>query len=141
MNKKYYTKDHRPDKKEFYEKNSGECLIETAGYQPLHLRVGRMLEAGRRLPGGDLYSDPYIESVYGFDYDGDINENDTPSPVRSSKFDIADASQIRLRINEKIAEGEELLSSQTSPDQPDEDVQKTIEDYVEKEPGAEMEGS
>ena len=94
----FYTKYKRPEK--FFEINSGEVIVESAGVVPTRKRVEGMILAGMRLDAmrGELY-DAVDERVVDSDIDVD--------PTRSPGYDIFDAVQdakavgAKLRMQEK----------------------------------------
>lgn len=73
--------------------NSGERLVETAGYMSAQKRIENMILAGQRLVD-------YRKNHYDFQ-DGEIDENFT-DPTRSPGFDMADAFQIAEEANYRI---------------------------------------
>lgn len=89
---KFRTAYNRPPKTP--EVNSGETLVEIAGYIPAQKRIENMILAGQRLVD-------YRKSQ--FDFEGvekiDYDFND---PSRSLNFDVADATQIKLSVTERL---------------------------------------
>lgn len=77
------------------EKNSGEILIEKAGYISAEKRITNLMLAGQRL----------VESrkaQYDFP-DGNVDE-DFSDPTRRKGYDLADSTQDRLSLSVKIKE-------------------------------------
>lgn len=68
------------------EVNSGEVIVETAGYVPAQTLIESMLEAGIRLQQGRGFE---------FEQGEDIPDNYI-DPTRSPGFDLADAAQISM---------------------------------------------
>lgn len=85
------------------EVNSGETLVEKAGYEPAKIKIENMILAGQRL------SD-YRKSQY--DFEGEIDE-DFIDPTRSPNFDLADATQLQMQTEAN------LIASQTAPVKPE----------------------
>jgi hypothetical protein len=71
------------------EVNSGEKLVETAGYLPAEKRITNIMLAGQRL------SD-YRKATFDFP-DGNIDE-DFYDPTRDKNFDIVDAQNLASTI-------------------------------------------
>lgn len=75
------------------EKNSGEDLLELAGYEPINHKIKRMMEAGERL------------SLGRFDYDPGFNPDDAIiDETRSGSFDLVDATNKLREIERRKAE-------------------------------------
>lgn len=73
--------------------NSGEILVEVAGYVSAQQRIEAIMLAGQRL----------VESrreMYDYDTDDDL-EDDRYPVTRDPGFDLADASQIALDLQRK----------------------------------------
>jgi len=81
------------------EVNSGEVMVEKAGYIPADEQIRNMIEAGMRL--GEYRREEY-------DYAEEEVSADEPlppvDPTRSQEFDMADASQISLGLRERLKE-------------------------------------
>lgn len=97
---KFMTKYERPDiKGEF---NSGESLVETAGYIPAERQIMQLIDAGKRL-------DSYNKSQYDFvsidDDDGSVD------PTRRLDYDMAEASQGLAEVTRMIDESNKLAEN------------------------------
>ena len=75
------------------EVNSGEILVETAGYLSTEKRINNMLLAGQRL----------VESRRTeYDLEGDYDNEDIDlDPTRDPGYDLADATQDMLSLEQK----------------------------------------
>lgn len=75
------------------EKNSGEKLVESAGYIPADRKIMDMINAGERL---QAYRSGY-----------EFNEDEVPDgyydPTREPNFDMADASELAINTMEKLS--------------------------------------
>nr|WAE43900.1 MAG: hypothetical protein [Microviridae sp.] len=95
---KIYTQFDRPPIE--MEKNDEPSMTETAGYITPQQMVENLINAGQRL-------DAYRMEQYDFqDYDenGYLKiDNEFHDPTRSKNFDDADATQIALNLNAKLA--------------------------------------
>lgn len=91
----FYTKFKRPEKR--YEVNSGEKLVETAGYIPARIQIEEFIAAGKRLNAARA-------EQYDFSGTQKDDETDMLDPTRSPNFDLADGSayksEVRRRLNE-----------------------------------------
>jgi len=77
-----------------YEKVNNKKLVETAGYIPAKIRIENLMLAGKRLAEArDL--------LYDFQEGEEIDENFT-DPTRSKNFDMADATQIKHAMQQKV---------------------------------------
>lgn len=77
------------------EKNSGEKLVEVAGYITAQQRIELILSAGRRL-------NEYRKEQFDF-HEGKIDE-DFFDPTRTKNYDIADGFQDGLTLKSRIKE-------------------------------------
>jgi hypothetical protein len=92
----FLTKHVRPKERDM-EVNSGEIIVETAGYVPADRRIKELIAAGERL----------IIHRSQFDYDGDVNIDDANiDPTRNPAFDLADASQLSQEVDRRLKESE-----------------------------------
>nr|WAE43501.1 MAG: hypothetical protein [Microviridae sp.] len=96
--------------------NSGELLVETAGYVSAERRITEMIAAGHRL------SDYRKEN-----YDTEDSDEDIPIfPVRRPGFDMAEASMMLQDVEtRKIRKGERKRPLQPTPDQVDQPLTVT----------------
>ena len=88
--------------------NSGEILVETAGYVSTEKRITNMILAGQRL----------VESRRTqYDLEGDYESEDIDlDPTRDPGYDLADATQDMLGLEQKAESqkaGEKLLRKAT----------------------------
>ena len=90
------------------EVNKGPSHVEKAGYIPAQARIENMMLAGQRLVA-------HRAEMYDFKELKDIDENFI-DPTRSKNFDMADATQIALNIEQKQRELDALKASQTAQD-------------------------
>lgn len=95
---KIYGKYNRPNKKLFMEVNSGELIVETAGYVPPHIRIQELLDAGERLIA-------YRKEQYNFGRGEQIDETFT-DPTRDPNFDMVDADNLIRETDAKIKESQ-----------------------------------
>lgn len=79
------------------EVNSGELITESAGYIPAEVQIMEMIESGKRL--GEFRKENY-------DFAPDDEDDGRVDPTREKGFDMADASQIDLRLSAKFKEAE-----------------------------------
>lgn len=100
------------------ELNSGETLVDRAGYISAQRRIENMIFAGQRLVQSRRES---------FDFpDGKIDES-FQDPTRSKNYDMADATQDALKVrqslqnraDERKAQEEAVKASQTAQKAPD----------------------
>lgn len=106
------------------EQNTGERLIEKAGYIPAQQRIENLILAGQRL------SD-FRKEQFDFHEQKDIDENFYDS-TRNKNYDLADAFQDSLRVEENIKQATEeakrirkdaLETLQTAPEAPGEPLE------------------
>ena len=75
------------------EVNSGEILVETAGYLSTEKRINNMLLAGQRLMESRRIQ---------YDLEGDYDNEDIDlDPTRDPGYDLADATQAMLSLEQK----------------------------------------
>ena len=89
----FYTPYTRPDHPG--EVNSGELLVETAGYVSAQKRIEALMHAGQRL----------VESrraAYDYEPDDDVNE-DRYDPTRDPGYDIVDAQNDAAALTARIS--------------------------------------
>lgn len=86
---KFFTKYNRPVKTP--EKNSGQIIVERAGYVSAKKRIEDMIDAGQRLVD-------YRKSEFDFPDGKDTGFND---PTRNSNFDLVDAHHLLDQIESK----------------------------------------
>lgn len=75
--------------------NSGEEIVEKAGYIPAEIQIMEMINAGERL--GEFRKEKY-------DYESLDDDDGMMDPTRRKDFDLAEASQIGGMVNERIDE-------------------------------------
>ena len=105
--------------------NSGEILVETAGYVSAQQRIESIMLAGQRL----------VESrreMYDYDTEDDLDEDRYPV-TRDPGFDLADATQITLDLQRKLRDSEELQTDPPDPDGSD-SIDPDGSDSIKKEP-------
>ena len=85
------------------EVNKGPSHVEKAGYIPAQARIENMMLAGQRLVA-------HRAEMYDFKELKDIDESFT-DPTRSKNFDMADASQFALNLDQK-------QKAQEAPEEP-----------------------
>jgi len=100
------------------EKNSGITIVERAGYISAQKRIENMILAGQRL----------VEyRKHQFDFIGNEIDEDFEDPTRNPNFDMADASQLQLALQESLRQAKKkpvepldtsnINGSQAAPDQ------------------------
>lgn len=85
--------DRPPDSPEI---NSGEVIVEKAGYVPANLLIENMIYAGQRL---DIARSEYYDFP-----DADKVDEEFIDPTRTSGIDIAEISQLSRSVNGRLAE-------------------------------------
>lgn len=107
---KFHT-NYEPPEVDF-EKNSGEKKVEKAGYMPAEVQIFQMIQAGQRL--GEARKEMF-DFAPGQEVDEDVFD-----PTRSPGFDMADASQINLNLQDKFnkpaPQNEPGLAPETPPE-------------------------
>ncbi|QXP44171.1 MAG: hypothetical protein [Arizlama microvirus] len=91
------------------EVNSGECLVDLAGYIPAQKRIENLIMAGQRLRD-------YRAQQFDFP-DGEIDE-DYEDPTRDIR-DLAEATQLSFQAEARLKQSKK--ASQTVPEPPKED--------------------
>lgn len=91
------------------EYNSGKTIVERAGYVSAQKRIESLILAGQRL----------IESRQAqYDFDYDSVDEDFEDPTRSPGYDMADAFQDKIAVQERLKQqkinNESLKASQTA---------------------------
>lgn len=95
-NRKYYTQDERPNKKEFQEDyTNAENLVETAGYISPEQQIRNLIDAGERL-------NAFRDEMYDYNNDYIITGDEEVDPTRSGNYDLADAFQDSLKVNQRL---------------------------------------
>lgn len=84
--------------------NSGEIIVETAGYISAKQRIENLINAGQRLVESRA-------SQYDFDGSKPIDE-DFYDPTRLKSYDMADATQDMLAVEAKLASQKRSKASQ-----------------------------
>lgn len=79
------------------EPGGGEKITESAGYIPIKVQVESMLIAGQRL--GE-----YRAEKYDFQSGEEVPDDVEPDPTRSGSFDLADATQMGMKVKQRLAE-------------------------------------
>jgi len=92
MDTTFYTQYVRTPKV-FVEINTGESLVETAGYRSAKDRIEDLINAGQRLLD-------HRKEQYDFP-DGKVDDTFT-EVTRQPNFDMADATQISLAVGERL---------------------------------------
>lgn len=84
--------------------NSGELLVETAGYISAEQRIINIMRAGQRLQ-------ETRREMYDYDYEDDIDEDNIyDDPTRDPGYDMADATQtsLSLKSRERVKKAESI---------------------------------
>lgn len=104
------------------EKNSGELIVETAGYVPTDILIRRFIDAGQQL------NDVRGEYDYTPQYRGDYSE-EVVEPWRKPYHDPADIAQASLRTSTalKRAKEEFILHKKKKESEPAPTPEKTPE--------------
>lgn len=101
--KTHYTSEPYPG-----EVNSGEILVETAGYVSAEKRISNLMLAGQRLAD-------YRKGLYDFDHNQELDESFS-DPTRSKNYDLADAFQDELSLHERLSKaGVKVNEPSSSP--------------------------
>lgn len=96
------------------EQNTGERLIEKAGYIPAQRRIENLILAGQRL------SD-FRKEQFDFHEQKDIDE-DFYDPTRKKSLDLAEAFQMEQNVLNSIR-AKAVEASQTAPEAPEEPLE------------------
>lgn len=108
LSKELYTQYKRPERK--LKTEWGESLTEQAGYISAEEQIYRLIQAGERLMS-------YRKEQYDFEAGENIDMN-IEIPIRDPNFDMADASEIKLNLEnkEKSKKKEEKLLTEKKKD-------------------------
>lgn len=109
---------HYVRKRSLPETNSGETIVERAGYIPPKIQIENMIIAGHRLQ-------QFRKEQYDFQPGQDIDE-DFDDPTRDKNFDLADASQLGMAAQQALTEA--ALSAER------EAIEKSLKEVEEKPP-------
>lgn len=117
-----YLKERFKDKPE---ENSGESLVEKAGYVSAQKRIENLILAGHRLQ-------EYRKSQFDFESEQELDE-DFSDPTRAKNFDLADGFQLEYYTNQKLkAQERAIKASQKAQEASDKALkEKTTESTVE----------
>lgn len=106
------------------EKNSGICKVDRAGYISSQKRIENLINAGMRL----------VESRREqYDFPGNEFDPDFEDPTRSKNFDMADASQMNLAVQARIAKASRDKTVQDGvikPSQTDQEPRKEVPEQL-----------
>lgn len=97
------------------EVNSGEIITEQAGYEPAHVKIMNMIEAGERLHD--------FRTGYEFEDEKSVPD-DYFDPTRDPNFDLADATAMsaetlqRMYLAQKQKEDAEKAVTPKTPTEP-----------------------
>lgn len=86
------------------ERNSGQTIVERAGYISAQERIENMILAGQRLVD-------YRRARHDFAEGEQLDESFT-DPTRARNFDLADATQMQLRTDYNIAQSAALAQAE-----------------------------
>lgn len=111
MDHKIYTQFERPP--DDAEVNTGESIVETAGYVPAERQIQSLIDAGVRLEDYRKGCD-FVDGV-------DTGEND---PTREPGFDLADASAMSRAANARIEERNRIAAEKAAKKEEDEKKEK-----------------
>lgn len=89
---------HRPPVVE--EMNDGVSEVETAGYIPANKQIELLISSGERLA-------QYRKEMY--DYQSEEEDDGALDPTRGPNFDLADASLLTRRLDDKKKSTDELV--------------------------------
>jgi hypothetical protein len=94
------------------EKNSGELLVETAGYVPADRMIKRLCDAGL----ANAIARSRGQGIYGTDF---VEDGDDPvlDPTLDSNFDLADASNAMNALDEVIANKDATVNAKKVADE------------------------
>lgn len=100
----FFTKYNRPEK--VLEENSGEILVETAGFKPVKDLINELIQAGKRLKDHSPYD-------YGPEDDDDDGYIDR---TRDVGYDLADASRDARDVSDRLNnQAQDLMDSRKAP--------------------------
>lgn len=86
------------------ERNSGQTLVEKAGYISARERIENMILAGQRLVDSRRARHDFAE--------GEPLDESFTDPTRARNFDLADATQMQLRTDYNIAQSAALAQTE-----------------------------
>lgn len=105
------------------ESNSGEVIVETAGYIPADRMIKRLCDAGL----ANAVARSKGQGIYGTDLVED-EEDPVVDPTQDSNFDLADASEAMEVLDDVIAQKEATVNAKkVADDKASDDDQKTTE--------------
>lgn len=110
----YFDRNTVTSRKREYEVIDPHSETEQAGYIPPQVQIENMILAGQRL-------DASRRALYDFDSEEDIDE-DAYDPTRSGNYDLADASQASLRIQDSLLEQEAARKAAVKASQADQEA-------------------
>lgn len=97
------------------EKNSGESLVESAGYIPAEIQIMEMIQAGERL--GEYRKEKY-------DYESLSEDDGLVDPTRCPGFDMAEASLLDRRLAAKFEQAEKEEKEKKSAELAEKEVKE-----------------
>ena len=89
------------------EVNSGEILVETAGYVSAEKRITNLMLAGQRLAD-------YRKNLYDFEHNQELDESFS-DPTRAKNYDLADAFQDELSLHERLSKAGVKVTEPSAP--------------------------
>ena len=110
----YYDRNTVVSRKRQYEVIDPHSETEQAGYIPPQIQIENMILAGERL-------NQSRKEQYDFASADEIDE-DAYDPTRSGNFDLADASQASLRIQDSLLEQEAARKAAVKASQADQEA-------------------
>jgi len=121
---KHFSKTNRPDKIDFEEINSGELMVETAGYIPISEQVRRFERAGENL-------ETEMSQIYDFGTK-DIDKNGFSDRLQEQYSDKIEAFQnveaLQLKaLSDLIAKKNTPVENQEEPEEPEKTPQEEME--------------
>jgi predicted DNA-binding transcriptional regulator YafY len=109
------------------EVNSGEIIVETAGYVPADRMIKRLCDAGL----ANAIARSRGQGIYGTDFVED-GEDPVVDPTQDSNFDLADASEAMELLDEVEAKKEAAVhANKAADDEANDEVQKMTEPRAE----------
>ena len=114
--------------------NNGKNIVETAGYISAKKRIENLMAAGHNL-------EKFRKANYDFENEKDVDPN-FHDPTRDVGFDMADASQIAMGLNERQEEAVKKMKeekeknveeSKKDPEDPEPDSGRYYQDKAEEE--------
>lgn len=101
------------------EVDSGELLVETAGYMPADKLISRLISAGVRLADAR-------KGEYGTDGLAD-GEEPSVDPTADANFDLSDASAIAMQLQESAESSKEETALKTEKAVDDSEAKQTTD--------------